>query len=105
MKRSLVVFQILFLLISINNVIVAQNKNSNNWNFTNDWKNETIYSKTYVVNQRHPAASDANPGTEALPLLTVNKAAQLVKPGARVLIYSGVYREMIHPKYGRNRCK
>ena len=34
------------------------------------------------------------------PLLTINKAAQLVKAGEKVSIYTGVYREMIQPKYG-----
>lgn len=101
MKRNLIIFTILFLLISIANILVAQNKNSNNWNYSNDWKNEIIYSKTYIVNQRQPAAFDANPGIEALPLLSINKAAQMVKPGERVFIYSGVYREVINPKYGR----
>ncbi len=64
------------------------------------WHNSTEYTRTYVVNQRHPDANDDNPGTEDKPLLTINKAAQLVKPGERVLIYSGVYRETIRPLQG-----
>jgi hypothetical protein len=51
--------------------------------------------KTYVVNQKYSEASDNNPGTNDLPLLTTSKAAQLVKAGERVLIRFGVYREMV----------
>ena len=81
------------------NAAYSQSFSNKNWSFNSAWKNKTIYSKTYIVNQRHPAASDANPGTEALPLLTINKAAQLVKAREKVSIYTGVYREMIQPKY------
>jgi alpha-N-arabinofuranosidase len=77
----------------------AQATIGGNWELNNLWKNTTRYAKTYVVDQKHPSASDANPGTESLPLLSINKAAQLVKAGERVLIYSGVYREMVQPKY------
>ena len=76
----------------------AQKINKNfDWNSYTEWHNETVYSKTYVVNKNHIEASDDNPGTFEKPLLTINKAAQLVKAGERVLIYSGVYREMIKP--------
>lgn len=73
-----------------------------NWNSYTGWENTTNYSKTYVVDQRHTYVSDNNPGTKDQPLLTINKAAQLVQAGERVLIYSGVYREMVEPKNGGN---
>jgi len=62
------------------------------------WSDQTDYAKTYHVNQRHPRASDDNPGTEALPFRTINRAAQAVAPGERVWIHAGVYREMIEPR-------
>ena len=62
------------------------------------WVDETRYTKTYHVNQNHPRASDENPGTEDLPFRTVNRAAQVVKPGERVWIHGGTYREMVQPR-------
>jgi len=50
---------------------------------------------TYVVNQRHPAASDENPGTPAEPLKTIGAAAKIVKAGDTVIIRGGVYREAV----------
>jgi alpha-L-arabinofuranosidase len=96
-KKSINHF-ILFFLLQI--VCFNSFSQSTNWDFNPEWKNKTVYTKTYVVNQRHANASDANPGTEELPLLTINKAAQLVRAGERVLLYAGVYREMIQPLQG-----
>jgi alpha-N-arabinofuranosidase len=62
------------------------------------WAEQTLYTRTYHVDQKHPRASDENPGTEELPFRTINHAAQVVKPGERVWIHAGVYREMIEPR-------
>ncbi len=62
------------------------------------WSDETQYGRTYHVDQNNPRASDENPGTEELPFRTINRAAQVVKPGECVWIYSGVYREMVQPR-------
>jgi len=81
--------------------LVAQEKFEDfDWNSYKAWENATFYSKTIVVNQRHPEASDENPGTKEKPLKTINRAARLVHAGERVLIYSGVYREMVEPQNG-----
>jgi hypothetical protein len=64
------------------------------------WSDRTRYTATLHVAAGHPRASDDNPGTEDRPLRTINRAAQLVKPGERVLIHSGVYREMVQPAAG-----
>ena len=64
------------------------------------WENLTRYTTTYVVDQRNPDASDTNTGDEAHPFLTINRAAQVVNPGERVLIKSGIYREKVVPGYG-----
>ena len=63
------------------------------------WQDQTVYTKTYHVSQNHPQASDTNPGTEALPFRTIGHAAQLVKPGERVWVHSGIYRELVRPRF------
>jgi len=50
---------------------------------------------TYYVDQSHPQASDGNPGTESLPWLTIQKAADTVWAGDTVIIKSGTYNERI----------
>ena len=64
------------------------------------WELPQQFSKTYYVDNRNPQASDRNPGTQDLPFATINKAAQVLEPGERVLIMSGVYRERIDPARG-----
>ncbi len=49
----------------------------------------------YVVDNRHPNASDANPGTADRPFKTINRAAQLVQPGDTVIVKAGIYREHV----------
>jgi len=48
-----------------------------------------------IVNPACAEANDANPGTAALPLRTISRAAELVQPGTVVRIHSGVYRERV----------
>jgi parallel beta-helix repeat protein len=57
-------------------------------------------SRTIVVNQKHPRASDRNPGTTALPLKTISAAAAMAQPGDTVLVREGVYRERVAPARG-----
>jgi hypothetical protein len=61
------------------------------------WSDQTTYTRTYHVSQNDPKASDENDGTEEHPFLTINHAAQVVKPGERVYIHSGTYRELVRP--------
>ncbi|HLK57442.1 MAG TPA: right-handed parallel beta-helix repeat-containing protein [Chthonomonadaceae bacterium] len=58
------------------------------------------FSKTYYVDARSPIASDRNPGTRARPFATIDHAAQILQPGERVVVASGVYRERIRPAHG-----
>ena len=51
---------------------------------------------TYYVDQNHPNASDNNPGTEDLPWLTIQKAADTVWAGDTVIVKSGMYPERIN---------
>jgi len=64
------------------------------------WEQPLQFAKTYYVDNRNPRAADSNPGTKELPFLTINKAAQVLRPGERVVIMTGVYRERIDPARG-----
>jgi hypothetical protein len=64
------------------------------------WEQPLHFSKTYYVDNLNPRAADSNPGTQELPFLTINKAAQLLQPGERVVIMTGVYRERVDPARG-----
>jgi hypothetical protein len=64
------------------------------------WEDITNYKKTVHVAQKHPRASDNNKGTSDRPLKTINAAARLVKPGEKVIVHAGVYRECIQPVRG-----
>ncbi len=48
---------------------------------------------TYYVDRSHVSASDANPGTEALPWLTIQHAADTLVAGDTVLVKAGSYPE------------
>jgi hypothetical protein len=64
------------------------------------WERPLQFTKTYYVDNGNSRASDANPGTKELPFLTVNRAAQVLQPGERVIIMAGVYRERVDPARG-----
>ncbi len=64
------------------------------------WEDETDYQRAYYVDQQHPDASDGNPGTEEAPFLTIQAAAEVVGPAEKVLIKSGIYRELVQPRQG-----
>lgn len=44
--------------------------------------------------------SDAGPGTQAAPLRTIQRAAELAQPGDTVTVHAGVYRERVNPPRG-----
>ena len=64
------------------------------------WEKPLEFSKTYYVDNGNPRAADKNPGTKEQPFFTINKAAQVLQPGERVVIMSGVYREFVDPRRG-----
>jgi len=64
------------------------------------WERPLQFIRTYFVDNRNPHAADSNPGTDDLPFRTINRAAQVLQPGERVVIMPGVYRERIEPARG-----
>jgi hypothetical protein len=44
--------------------------------------------------------SDASPGTQAAPLRTIKRAADLAQPGDTITVHAGLYREHINPPRG-----
>ena len=64
------------------------------------WEQPLTFSRTYYVDNTSAHADDNGPGTEERPFLTINKAAQVLQPGERVVIASGTYRECVHPARG-----
>jgi hypothetical protein len=64
------------------------------------WEKPLQFTRTCYVDNRNPNAADSNTGTKELPFLTINRAAQVLQPGERVVIMTGVYRERIDPPRG-----
>ena len=64
------------------------------------WEQPLKFSKTYYVDNNSAKADDNGPGTSARPFRTINKAAQVLQPGERVVIASGTYRECVRPVRG-----
>jgi hypothetical protein len=64
------------------------------------WEQPLTFSKTYYVDNNSPRANDNGPGTREQPYRTINKAAQILQPGERVVIASGIYRECVRPVRG-----
>ncbi|MEO1725506.1 MAG: right-handed parallel beta-helix repeat-containing protein [Bacteroidota bacterium] len=66
---------------------------------------ERVYApngRVFWVDQRHPTASDANPGTREAPWRSIGRATGrgVMRPGDAVLIRAGVYREFVRPQTG-----
>ena len=64
------------------------------------WEQPARFTRTYYVDNRNPRAADSNPGTAELPFMTINRAAQVLEPGERVVVREGVYRERVDPARG-----
>jgi len=64
------------------------------------WEKPLHFAKTYYVEGQAKNADDAGPGTRERPFRTINRAAQVLQPGERVVIGEGVYREAIRPARG-----
>jgi len=64
------------------------------------WEKPLQFSKTYYVDGSSKNAEDSGPGTKDHPLRTIAHAAEVLKPGERVVIATGVYHEAIRPAVG-----
>ncbi len=64
------------------------------------WEQPLTFSKTYYVDNQSARADDNGPGARKRPFRTINKAAQVLQPGERVVIASGTYRECVRPVRG-----
>ena len=58
------------------------------------WESPVYGTIFYVA----PPGSDSNPGTEAQPWKTIQKAANALIAGDTVYIKAGTYREQVSPK-------
>jgi len=64
------------------------------------WEQPAEHGRTFFVAQRHPQASDDNPGSEDRPWKTIGRAAAALEPGDRVVVRQGLYREWVRPARG-----
>ncbi len=64
------------------------------------WEKDCKSTNTLYIDGANPAASDTNDGTEAYPLKTIQRAADLAEPGTKVRIHAGLYRECVRPRKG-----
>jgi len=58
------------------------------------------WTREYVVDGQNARASDENPGIAERPFKTINKAAQVVQAGDKVIVKAGVYRETVRMQRG-----
>ena len=61
-----------------------------------------LATSTVLAAEYHVAVSgdDAQPGTAAAPLRTIQRGAELAKPGDAVTVHAGTYRERLTPPRG-----
>ena len=64
------------------------------------WDRPAQFTKTYYVDGSARTADDAGPGSKERPFKTINKAAEVLQAGERVVIAEGVYREVVRPQKG-----
>jgi len=64
------------------------------------WSDETEYRRIYHVACGHPRAADEGPGSEERPFATIGRAAEVLRPGEKVVVHEGLYRECVRPAHG-----
>ena len=69
-----------------------------NGNYFAFWEDKTDYKDFLYVDGN--SGADGNPGTKEKPYKTINAAAQAAKPGTKVIIKGGEYRETVKPARG-----
>lgn len=71
-----------------------------NGEYLTSWERPAAYRKTCHVAREHPQADDGGRGAEAQPFRTIQRAADVLKPGEEVVIHKGIYRECVRPRRG-----
>lgn len=61
------------------------------------WEDETDYKVVLHVSQKN--GSEDGDGSAENPFLTISQAVPYAKPGTKVIIHEGVYREAVRPIY------
>ncbi|HUT57707.1 MAG TPA: right-handed parallel beta-helix repeat-containing protein [Phycisphaerae bacterium] len=56
------------------------------------------WPNVYVVDARHPGASDEGFGYSGRPFRTLAHAAEVARKGETIIVHGGVYRELVAPK-------
>ena len=64
------------------------------------WEPGLDYTRTYHVSATDPGASDDGPGSAERPFRTIQRAAEAMQPGERVVVGAGTYRERVCPPRG-----
>jgi hypothetical protein len=98
--RSTAVFVVCVLWFSAPQWIVASDSRLPDGAEFQFWEQPLQFSRTYYVDCNSPKWDDNGPGTKERPFRTINKAAQVLQPGERVVIASGIYRECVRPARG-----
>jgi len=89
----------LFILLAVSQTSASSSTLPNGSEFPS-WEVPLRFTHTYYVNGQAANADDDGPGTEQHPFRTISRAAQILKPGERVVIAEGVYREFVRPARG-----
>ena len=64
------------------------------------WEKEAPPLRTLYVDGQNPLASDENDGGAERPFKTIQRAADLARPGDLVRVHAGLYRETVRPRRG-----
>ena len=64
-----------------------------------------LSARIIVVDKQKAGANDANTGTFAQPLKTIQAAANLAQAGDTILVKAGIYREEVKPPRGGTKDK
>lgn len=64
------------------------------------WERVNNYSVCLHVDAKSVDADGEADGSEAHPFLTISAAAKVAKPGTRILVHGGTYRECVSPEMG-----
>jgi hypothetical protein len=98
--RSIIVFIICIFCLSAQQCIAASDTQLPDGTEFQFWEQPLQFSHTYYVDGSSPDCDDNGPGTKDKPFCTISKAAEILQPGERVVIASGIYRECVHPARG-----